>query len=239
MDDLFDNPDDRLAYETFCEEQERAGSEPFQLAEPALVCRWRMASRQVPLLNRHIRALSRRAVNGLPLTRNMLAWAKQHVEWSLAEGTYEDPNGVLMLVVDVDGNAAMTVGPYEPLPETGIEALLGRARRARAEQGETGVAPELLCAVRDGALELAADPVEPLSGSADLLEQLARTLGRDVRRAGGGAAESLAHAGAALLVSDEHGVVVADESLATGPEGDVEFARELARGVSRLFEGRR
>lgn len=54
------------------------------------------ARRQVPLLNRHIRALSQRLVQGRPLTTNMLSWAKQHVEWSLAEGTYADPNGVLM-----------------------------------------------------------------------------------------------------------------------------------------------
>ncbi len=63
----------------------------FELAEPALVCRWRMARRGVPMLNRHIRALSQRVVNGAPLTTNMLSWAKQHVEWSLAAGDYQDP----------------------------------------------------------------------------------------------------------------------------------------------------
>ncbi len=58
------------------------------LDKPALVCRWRMSNKKVPMLNRHIRALSERLVQGEPLTHNMLSWAKQHVEWSLAEGDY-------------------------------------------------------------------------------------------------------------------------------------------------------
>ena len=75
------------------------------------------------MLNRHIRALSERLVQGEPLTHNMLSWAKQHVEWSLAEGDYTAHDGVLMLVIDVNGNAAMTVGEYEPLSDTSAKAL--------------------------------------------------------------------------------------------------------------------
>lgn len=85
--ELFGNAEDQRAYEDFCANQEAV--EKFTLDKPALVCRWRMSNKKVPMLNRHIRALSERLVQGEPLTHNMLSWAKQHVEWSLAEGELE------------------------------------------------------------------------------------------------------------------------------------------------------
>ena len=91
-------------------------------------------------------------MQGEPLTHNMLSWAKQHVEWSLAEGDYTARDGVLMLVIDVNGNAAMTVGEYEPLTDTSAKALRARSAEARSEADETGVAPELLAAVDNGEL---------------------------------------------------------------------------------------
>ena len=123
--ELFGNAEDQRAYEDFCANQEAV--EKFTLDKPALVCRWRMSNKKVPMLNRHIRALSERLVQGEPLTHNMLSWAKQHVEWSLAEGDYTAHDGVLMLVIDVNGNAAMTVGEYEPLADTSAKCLCGTA----------------------------------------------------------------------------------------------------------------
>ena len=73
-EDLFSNPEDLRAYREFCETQQAVPD--FQLDQPALVCRWRMARRQVPLLNRHIRALSQRLVQGRPLT---LAQKTEHL----------------------------------------------------------------------------------------------------------------------------------------------------------------
>ena len=90
----------------------------FKLGTPALVCRWRLASGRLPLENRHLRALSRRVLDDEPVSPQLIAWAKQHVEWTLREGSAENPNGVLMLIVDEEGQAAMTVGPYEPLAAT-------------------------------------------------------------------------------------------------------------------------
>lgn len=229
-DDIFSSPEERRAYEEFCAAQERA--EEFRLDRPALVCRWRMAARRVPLLNRHIRALARRTVNGSALPTGVLSWAKQHVEWSLAEGDYPDPDGVLMLVIDVNGNAAMTVGAYEPLADTSREALRARAAEAHGEQAGTGVAPELLCAVLDGTLYLGAGEGESLCGAATLVEQLASTEGHRVVRAGADAVRDAA--GAVLLVSDEHGVVPASE-LASVDGEDAGFVRSLAQGVSKLF----
>ena len=49
---LFDDAEEQRAYKEFCAQQEAA--ERFQLDRPALVCRWRMHDRQVPLLNRGI-----------------------------------------------------------------------------------------------------------------------------------------------------------------------------------------
>ena len=227
LDDLFDDPAEQRAYEAFCEAEAAAGK-PFDLGRPALVCRWRMAHRQVPLLNRHMRALSQRTVNGAPLGTGLLSWAKQHVEWSVAEGVYAAPDGVLMLVVDVDGNAAMTVGEYEPLADRSRSALVARAAEAQAEAAATGVAPELLCAVAGGRLLLGAPAGQHLCGVATLVEQLAQTRGHEVARALAGKLT-----GAVFLLSDEHGVVSAAD--APGTPEDAAIVEFFAAGYRKLF----
>lgn len=240
LEGFFNSAEECAAYEAFCAEQER-GLEKFELAEPALVCRWRMHKRQVPLLNRHIRALSQRVVNGAPLTHNMLSWAKQHVEWSLSEGAYEDPNGVLMLVIDVNGDALMSVGPYEPLADCSRAALIARAEASRVEAAATGVASEILAwAAPDGTVSLCAATDEPLCGAATLVEQLAQTKGADVERVlsdGVSLSEALAQTdadAALMLISDEHGVVPAAEN-AQADVAAADFAHILSEGVAKLF----
>lgn len=234
---LFSNPEDERAYEEFCATQQAVPA--FELDRPALVCRWRMSKRQVPMLNRHVRALSQRVVQGRPLTTNMLSWAKQHVEWSLSEGTYDDPDGVLMLVIDVNGNAAMTVGAYEPLADTSRAALMARAVEAASEQAETGVAPEVLCRIENGVLHVGAAEDEHVCGAMTLIEQLCATRGHDVVRAGSLAGTDAAAAddltGTVLLVSDEHGVVCEDGADEHAVSEDVDLANFLAQGLARLF----
>ena len=217
--ELFGNAEDQRAYEDFCANQEAV--EKFTLDEPALVCRWRMSNKKVPMLNRHIRALSERLVQGEPLTHNMLSWAKQHVEWSLADG-------VLMLVIDVNGNAAMTVGEYEPLADTSAKALRARSAEARSEADETGVAPELLASVNDGELAFVAPADECLCGTATLIEQLAQTKGISVTRVDIPAQLK----GALFLVSDEHGVVPAAD--ADAAEADAAMVTFFADGYEKL-----
>ncbi len=230
-EELFSNDDERRAYEEFCAAQDEVTE--FQLDKPALVCRWRMAHRKVPMLNRHIRALSQRRVSGEPLSTNMLSWAKQHVEWSLDAGVYDDPNGVLMLVIDVNGNAAMTVGDYAPLSDVSLTALAARAAEARTEQAETGVAPEVLCCVSAGTLYVGADVGEDLCGAMTLVEQLATTRGYSVKRVDD--LSQVEHrAGAHLLVSDEHGVVLADADSEASAD-DRAAAEFLATGLAKLF----
>ena len=203
----------------------------FELGVPALVCRWRLAGRTLPLENRHLRALSQRRVNGAPVTTGLVAWAKQHIEWTLADGAALNPDGVLMVVVDEAGRAAMTVGPYEPLAAAEPSALAARALASAREAVTTDVAPESLWAVREGALAWGASEDELPSGAASLVLDLARTLGvpvtRDPRLAGTvatGEGEPQV-----LLVSDEHGVVPASGC-------DDELARRLAQGYATLLE---
>lgn len=206
--------------------------EEFELGTPALVCRWRLAARTLPLENRHLRALSQRHVNGASVTTGLVAWAKQHIEWTLADGAARHPNGVLMVVVDEAGRAAMTVGPYEPLAETEPLSLAARALASAREAAVTGVAPESLWSVRNGALVWGAAEEELPSGAATLVLDLARTLGvavtREPRLAEAVAAGE-ADGARVLLVSDEHGVVPAAGC------GD-ELVRRLAQGYAMLLE---
>lgn len=206
--------------------------EEFELGTPALVCRWRLAARTLPLENRHLRALSQRHVNGASVTTGLVAWAKQHIEWTLADGATQHPDGVLMVVVDVAGRAAMTVGPYEPLVETEPLSLAARALASAREAASTGVAPETLWSVRDGALVWGAAEGELPSGAATLVLDLARTLGVAVTRGprlAEGVAAGEADGAHVLLVSDEHGVVPAAGC-------DDELARRLAQGYATLLE---
>ena len=204
----------------------------FTLGSPALVCRWRLASRALPLENRHLRALGQRVVNGGLVPTELVAWAKQHIEWTLSEGAAEHPDGVLMLILDGEGRAAMTVGPYEPLPYRTPSALAERARAASVEARRTGVAPESLWLVRGEGLVWGVEDDERPSGAATLMADLAKTVGFAVERRAG-LAESLLAGEApydeAFLVSDEHGIVPAADRVSPRAERFAEgYAKLLA-----------
>lgn len=200
------------------------------LGEPVLVCRWRLAGRHVPLLNRHMRALSQRVVDGAPLTANLLGWAKQHIEWALAEDATVAADGVLMLVVDKAGRGVMSTGAYEPLTDASAFALVDRADAARREAAETGIAPEVLCAVRDGALVVGAAQKDARSGAATFICQLAETRGHAVLFEPDGLGD--VRMGAVALLSDEHGVQPASDCTADPADADV--LRFLAEAFEQL-----
>ena len=211
----------------------------FHLDAPALVCRWRLAGRHVPLLNRHMRALSQRRVNGEPLTTNLLGWVKQHIEWSLAEDPAAVADGVLMIVVDKNGQAAMSTGAYQALEDTSLEGLAQRATSAQTEGLERGVAPEVLCAAVDGGIVLGLKESDSAAGSVSLIRQLAETRGLNIAhdpalpyRALSGILD-----GKAFLVSDEHGVVAAADGPGL-PEDDrmVDF---LVESFAKLLDAMR
>lgn len=204
----------------------------FKLGKPVLVCRWRLASGRLPLENRHLRALGLRQAGEKPVSTHLVAWAKQHIEWTLRDGSAQNPDGVLMLIIDEAGQAAMTVGPYEPLPNADSGTLFARALRASEEAAETGVAPETLWLVRGGSLVAGIAPGEAASGAASLVEDLAKTVGMPVVREAGlaaSAAAGLERFDEAFLASDEHGIVAAADACGT-------HARRLADDYARLLE---
>lgn len=205
------------------------GGDKFVLGRPALVCRWRLASGELPLRSRHLRALARRQLADGPVSPQLVAWAQQHIEWTLKEGSVAHPDGVLMLVIDEGGRAAMTVGPYEPLPARDAAALGRRARLAAREAEGTGVAPETLWVLSGDSLLVDVAPGSVLSGAASLVADLSSHLGlrmerreglearlAAVRRLGRDARAALPRedtgADGVFLASDEHGVVVADDA---------------------------
>ena len=216
-----------------------AEQEGFELGTPALVCRWRLSGGTLPMANRHLRALAARSLDGVPVSTQLIAWAKQHIEWTLADGTRRDPDGVLMLVVDDSGRAAMSCGPYEAPLATSVSSLAERARRSQVEATETGVAPETLWLVRGDTLACGAGPDSTASGAASLIGDLAATLGIPVVREEGlvdSAVAGTATYDEAFLVSDEHGVVVAGDAPGEKSErfaGGYARLMEKARGTSR------
>ena len=210
----------------------RAQMEDFTLGRPALVCRWRLANRALPLENRHLRALGQRLIDGKAISPQLVAWAKQHIEWTLADGAAEHPDGVLMLIVDQEGRAAMTVGPYQELRSASVTALAQRAQLAEREADKTWVAPESLWLVRGEQLVWGLAAGEKPSGAGSLMADLAKTIGMPVMRQEGLAARVLREEESfdeAFLVSDEHGIVCA--SNASGPRSE-----RFAAGYAMLLE---
>ncbi len=208
--------------------------EDFELGEPVLVCRWRIAGGRLPLENRHLRAFSRRTVAGRGVTTQLLSWAKQHIEWTLADGSADCPDGVLMIAMDEQGRAAMSVGPYAELPARDVAALAARAEESRREAAEAGVAPETFWTVRGGGLVCAAADDAVASGAASLVADLAKTLGIEVSHEAALLDEALTGTALeqAFLCSDEHGIVVASDA-----EGDV--AQRFADAYAKLLASER
>ena len=209
--------------------------EEFEVGEPVLVCRWRLSARALPAANRHMRALGARTVCGAPLTKQLLGWAKQHIEWTLAEGTAQFPDGVLMLMVDAEGRAAMAAGAYEPLADTSLAALAARATAALAEAASTGVAPETLWVAGAGELVCGLGEGAALSGASSVVADLAAAYGVPVRfdatlveRARAGEGVGAQGAASHLLISDEHGAVCAKGEPSA-------LACRLAADVAKLY----
>ncbi|ERL13066.1 hypothetical protein ACUYFE_05850 [Olegusella massiliensis] len=196
----------------------------FELGTPSLICRWRLANGGLPLENRHLRAFSQRGVDPA-----LVSWAKQHIEWTLSDGAAGNPDGVLMVVVDEEGQAAMSVGPYKALGDTSINALLQRAMQAQTEASRTGVAPETLWAVTAGQITSYLDPAEKLAGASSLVSDLmvAHHL-QFTYEAQISDAQALAAADEVFLVSDEHGVVAAAGKLG-------KYAKQMVADYQKLL----
>lgn len=204
----------------------------FSLGNPSLVCRWRLAGGKLLLANRHLRALGERTVAGEHVSRELVAWTKQHIEWTLAEGSAKHPDGVLMLLLDESGKAAMCVGEYTPLKSVSAVSLLERARSSAEEAAATGVAPETLWRVDDDRLLVGMDPSQTLSGAASFVSQLAGTLGVPLTYAPDLLEQPLTDRAAknSFLVSDEHGI--ACSFTARDGRGSGELTPEMRRVIA-------
>lgn len=206
--------------------------EEFKLGDPVVVCRWRLSNGTLPLENRHLRALAARNVPEGIITPMLIAWAKQHMEWTLQDGSAEHPNGILMLVLDKTGKAAMTVGPYRGLTRVSANDLLRRAAGSKEEAVALGVSPEDLWVVRNGNLVWGTSTDFTPSGASSLISDLALTMGLPVTR-DENLLEDLSVRGftdeEVFLVSDEHGVVVSSDHPGNR-------ASKFAASYKRLFK---
>lgn len=194
--------------------------------DPVFSVRWRLQNRALPLKNRHLRAFSESGVS-----RALASWARQHIEWTLAEGTAQAPNGVLILAVDDQGRAVMAAEPYEPFAPLTATGLAERTSAQRDQPMEG----EVIWIARAEGSELVALTSEdkPLSGTNSLVVDLAKTLGTPVRfvsRDVGGneLIGEIDPSDEVFLVSDEHGVQASSDH--AGPISE-RFAAYYARLV--------
>lgn len=153
-------------------------------------------------------------MNGGFVSNELVAWAKQHIEWTLEDGAADYPDGVLMILIDENGQAAMSVGPFHELERRSLNHLIRRADDARRERDKTGVAPECLWAVKGDELIMDLPYEAHPSGASTLVNDIARTIGMPVRR-GDDLFLSVANRqekfDEVFLVSDEYGVVPASD----------------------------
>lgn len=209
----------------------------FKLGKPALVCRWRLSNGELPLQNRHMRALAARRMRGEQVSTSLVGWVKQRVEWGL-DANCEHPDGVLMLVVDENGASALSLGAYQPLANCSARELLTRAQGSRMEAESTGVAPEELWLAQGNALVRCTSSEYSASGASSLIADLAHTMGLNVRRDAGLLDELEWHGYAqseVFLVSDEHGVVPASDH---GGQRADKFAQSYAKLLARSLRRR-
>lgn len=174
--------------------------------QPVIEVRWRLQNGALPLKNRHLRAFRQRGVsNGLD------SWARQHIEWTLGDGSFQQPDGVLVIDVDDHGRAVMSIEPYEPLPMLPASMLLDRT----SDQADKVVEDEVVWIAERGGLHALTDDGKPLSGVNSLVFDLAKTLHTEIELAGHASADDLvsemAPGDECFLASDEHGIVPAKD----------------------------
>ena len=197
------------------DQEELKAAQKFEFDNPELVCRWRLAGGALPLDNRHLRALSRRIVAQKEVSPHLIAWAKQHIEGTLKEGSQEYPDGVLMILLESNGQAVMTVGPYQSLEERSVLSLAGRARISQREEQQTHCAPEVFWLVKDGRIIVGITEESVQSGATSLVLDLAQTLHEPIEFNPDVVAQvfdGTVEFDEAFLTSDEHGIVCASDA---------------------------
>lgn len=83
-----------------------------------LLFRWRYASRKIQLYERRLRSLAQFNIG--PAVQ---AWVRSRLEWMQDNRLYEQPDGVLELSIDPEGDVAMRMHPVTEAPEFTSEQL--------------------------------------------------------------------------------------------------------------------
>lgn len=190
---------------------------------PELSLRWRIYNRQLPLKARHYQAL-----RAYGLSDGLVSWVIQHIEWTLPEGSLQEPHGVLTLDVDKSGKAAMDLVPFVELASVELEDLVQQAA-CHGTRAQDGVDSQLLWALRDNQLIILTDEQAHPSAVHSLMMDLAKykqlelSFQADYMQSGGEEYEALLSRAQKLrqegyeflLLSDEYGVIA--EALARNP----------------------
>ncbi|MBR2835217.1 MAG: hypothetical protein IKE43_05865 [Coriobacteriales bacterium] len=192
---------------------------------PVLQVRWRLQNNALPLLNRHLRAFAQRGVS-----RGLQSWARQHLEWTLAEGSLGDPNGVLTIDVDEAGRSVMGIEPFVELEPLTVPLMAERVQ----QQAQNPVESEVMWVAQESRLTALSSPSKPLSGVNSLVCDLAKTLKATVEFDESLLTACLQDPGVispdsqVFLASDEYGIVPA-----VGHDGDIckQYASYYARIV--------
>lgn len=195
------------------DEQETGAADVMGAA--AFVCRWRLVDGTLPMKGRHLRALGARKVHGTKISDQHIAWASQHIDWTLFEAAKGFPDAVLIVYVDEALQMGMGVSELKPLARRSANDLVRRAQASLEEARRTGVSAEDLWVVRDGVLIRSITTPSYESGTTSLVRDLAKTLGKPIQ-----CSEYLVDEVAmrgfrpndqVFLTSDEYGIVPASD----------------------------
>lgn len=205
-----------------CENATSALSEQ-ALQFPELSLRWRIYNRQLPLKSRHYQAL-----RSYGLADGLVSWVIQHIEWTLPEGSLQQPHGVLTLDVDKSGKAAMNLLPFQELSSAQLPELIVQAS-CRGTRAQDGADSQVLWALKDRHLIILTQESVCYAAVHSLMIDLARYRKLDVsfqppscvtatseKDALSVKALELKHAGYEfMLLSDEFGAVLEEGALSS------------------------
>lgn len=192
---------------------------------PSLSLRWRIASHDLPLKQRYYRSLQEYG-----LSNGVISWVIQHIEWTLPEGSSQEPDGVLVLQFDEKGRACMNIEQYAKPCITCARDLYAYAKTEGTRPAD-GIDSEVIWTALDKDIYVWTDDKANLSAMNSLVFDLALQKKYNVHftqvEHEAEFKEQLSRGFEAFLVSDEHGVIQAQD--ASGARGEF-----FAQCVNRL-----
>lgn len=158
-----------------------------------LVFRWRYASRKIQLYERRLRSLAHFNVG--PAVQ---AWVRSRLEWMQDNRLYEQPDGVLELTIDPEGDVAMSMHPVTEAPAFSPDQLVwdGDELAGCALPGTVWVVDDAQAHALPADIRHAADT---------FTRDLVTTLGRKMDD--GPVTRDAVEPAEVFLITDEHGIV--------------------------------